>query len=328
MRILSTFLRIAIGTLLALLAFEILLRHLSWSSSISESGHGSTEIYRLLEGWGVSHWDSRGIRVTPPKAGPVLLVVGDSYTESGHVDDDDVYTSRLQSLLGIKVLNDGLSTLSPADYLLAAPEVQTRFRPSWTIIELNAPDLSDDGFIDSKAHFLWREGKLVPTLAPQAKLGRISRLLARLRRRSALMNYGIARGTMFRALAQMPPLFRAADEAAPKPATPHPAFTPPVENELSLMTAAYGGRLTFLFIPEFNKEADVVEKRFLAHCAAARLSCVDLRVAFDDFRTRGRAPFGFPNSYFGQGHMNADGHRAAADLLAHELSSLRRRGLF
>ncbi len=126
----------------------------------------------------------------------------------------------------------------------------------------------------------------------------------------------------------MPPLFRAAHEAAPKSATPPPAFTSPVENELSLMTEAYGGRLTVFFTPGFSTEEDVIEKRFLAHCAAATLSCVDLRVAFDDFRIRGRAPFGFPNSYFGQGHMNAEGHRAAADLLAHELSSLRRRGLF
>src|SRR5450631_3390948 len=132
-----------------------------------------------------------------------------------------------------------------------------------------------------------------------------------------------SRGGMFRALSQMPPLFLAANEGQPTHTAPS-EFTPPVEDELSLMTEAFGGRLTFFFIPGFSTEEDVVEKRFLAHCATARLSCVDLRATFADFRTRGRAPFGFPNSSFAQGHMNAEGHRAAAYHVARELSSLRR----
>ena len=328
MRILPTYLRTAIGVLLALLAFELLLRHLSWNPPISEGGRESTVVYRLLEGWGVSHWDSHGIRTSPSQqAGPVVLAIGDSFTESAQVNDDEVFTARLQSLLGIRVFNAGRSSLSPADYLLDAPKLRSEFRPSWTIIELNAPDLSDDGFVPTKAHFEFHEGRLVPMPPPAVHLGRTSRILARLRPRSALLNYGIARGGMFRALSQMPPLFLAANEGQPARIAP-PELTPPVDDELSLMTEAFGGRLTFFFIPGFSTGEDVVEKRFLARCASARLSCVDLRATFADFRTRGRSPFGFPNSSFAQGHMNAEGHRAAADLLAHELSSLRRRGLF
>lgn len=324
----STYLRSAGGILLAALAFELLLRHLSWNPPIAEGGRESTVVYRLLEGWGVSHWDARGIRLSRPEPpGPVVLTVGDSFTESAHVDDDEVYTSLVQSFLGLKVLNAGRSSLSPADYVLSAPRLLSEFRPAWTVIELNAPDLSGDGFIVTKAHFEIRDGHLVPVPAPVANLGRTSRILARLRPHSALLNYGIARGGMFRTLSNMPPLFRAADES--QVAQGEPAkFTYPVEDELALMTSAFRHRTTFFFIPGINTGEDPIETRFWAYCASTGVSCVDFRAAFADFRLRGRSPFGFPNSQFGQGHLNSEGHRAAARLLARELLSLRRRGLF
>jgi hypothetical protein len=319
-----TFFRSAIGIILAAVAFELALRHLAWTARDPKAGPGSTIAYhRLSEGWGVGHWDAAGIRAAPSPNGPTLLAVGDSFTEAAEVDDDEVFTGWL----GLRVLNAGRASESPADYCLQAQQLLQRYRPAWTIIEINDQDLSDDAFQSSKAHFLVRGSRLVAVPPGSHRLGRISLILGAIREESALVNYAIARIQMFGMSSHSPPLFRAADRTE----TPPPAARMrewPVEQELSAMAAAYDGRVTFFFIPAFQPTESPIEQRFLMNCRAANQSCVDLRAAFGGFSAKGRAPFGFPNSRFGEGHMNAAGHRAAAALIAAELSSVRRRGLF
>jgi hypothetical protein len=141
---------------------------------------------------------------------------------------------------------------------------------------------------------------------------------------------------MYRSASRMPPLFRAADDAERAPVPPAasrgvttgPAFLHTVDAELELLVRSYGGRVTFLFLSPFEGGPDVVEKTFIDNCASRGWSCVDFRGTFADFRARGDAPFGFPNSRFGVGHLNARGHAAAARLLTTELRRLRARGLF
>jgi hypothetical protein len=320
----STLLRSAIGILLAAVASEVALRHLSWIGRDPLGGPGSTIVYhRLNEGWGFGHWDGAGIRASPVSNTPTLLAVGDSFTEAQEVDDDEVFTA----LLGLRVLNAGRASESPADYCLQGPKLLQRYRPAWTLIEINDMDLSDDAFESSKAHFVIRGRRLLAVPTDTHPLGRISRILGAVRRESALANYAVARIQMFGMSSHSPPLFRAADRAA----TPPPAERVrewPVDEELSAMANAYQGRVTFFFIPSFQPAQSPIERRFLMNCRAANRSCVDLRAAFGGFSAAGRAPFGFPNSRFGEGHMNAAGHRAAAMLMAAELSNVRRRGLF
>jgi hypothetical protein len=324
----STFFRSAAGILLAAGTFELFLRHLSWTEKLSPSDPGpSVTIHRLNEGWGLSRWDRRGFRISAGAQGPVVLAVGDSFTEALQVNDEAVFTARVEALAGVRVLNVGRGSESPADYCALAQEYRSRFRPAWTVIEINAADFMDDAFQSSKAHFVVRQGHLVPQQPEPGHPGRISRILAEIRARSALVNYGIARLDMFSSASQAPPLFRAADREKPRQ-TAGPPHNWPVEEELAQMSAAYEERVTFLLIPDFEPSRTSIEERFLAHCQAATLSCVDLRAAFGEFTGRGSAPFGFPNSRFGQGHLNREGHRAAALLLAHEILELRRRGLF
>ena len=280
---------------------------------------------RLREGCGVSRWTTDGARVLPPIVGPRVLAIGDSFTAAEEVNDDQVFTAVLQQNLRVPVVNVGYSSRSPADYVALAPELQAKFRPAWTVIQLATWDLLDDSFNEKKTHFVVRGSALIPVTPPEQPLGRVWRSLAWIRRRSALGNYVVARAGMFRSGASMPPLFRAAD-VAPAPKEEHRVF--PVENEIAAMVAAYGGRVTFLFIPDFDSHAGETELRFLAYCRGAHVSFVDLRDSLSAFRKRGRAPFGFWNSDFGVGHMNADGHSAAAALLSRELDDVRRRGLF
>jgi hypothetical protein len=315
------------GMLLAAAAFEILLRHLAWTSTDSATGL-KTAIQRLNEGSGVSRWDARGVRLSPAENGPVVLAAGDSFIEGLQVNDDEVLTARLATLIGVRVLNVGRASQSPADYCLLAPERLKQFKPAWTVIEINSSDLSDDSFNPSKTHFVLRNSQLVPVEPPPFRLGRISRTLAVIRGNSALANYAIARIDMFRYASQSPPLFRAADRVQPPPPPLAPERDWPVEDELSLMSSAYEGRVTFFFIPDFEAKKAPEERRFLDYCHAANLSCADLRASFGKFSAHGHAPFGFPNSRFAAGHLNAEGHRAAASLLAQELSKVRGRGLF
>jgi len=305
--------------------FELLLRHLAWTDYVaSRDGGAIVGYHRVIEGWGVSHWSGSGIRTTPPISGACILAVGDSFTAGNEVNDDQVFTALLQQKLRVRVANAGFTALSPADYVAGAASLRQAFRPVWTVIELNTSDLSDDSFVASKGHFEVRGSALVSVTPAGRPLGRISRVLSRLRRHSALANYGLARLDMFRTNAS-PPLFRAADASPP---APPPVREWPVEAELDAMARAYDHRVTFLFIPPFEGTPSDIERRFLGYCRNASVSCADLRDSFGAFRASGSAPFGFFNSRFGEGHMNAKGHEAAAELLARELGNLRRHGLF
>ncbi|HKO02926.1 MAG TPA: hypothetical protein VJ032_14605, partial [Thermoanaerobaculia bacterium] len=210
-RIASTLLPFAVGSLLAAGAFELLLRQLAWSSGFDANGQPSMQVRRVEEGSGVLHRDARGVRVTPPIGGAPILAVGDSFTEAAQVNDDDAFTARLQTLLGIPVLNAGVAAQSPADYVLRAPQLKRELQPVWTVIQLNEGDLTSDAFAPSKAQFETRDGKLVAIAGPPVRVGRISRFLSHVRSYSALANYALARVDLFRSASHPPPLFRAAD---------------------------------------------------------------------------------------------------------------------
>jgi hypothetical protein len=81
--------------------------------------------------------------------------------------------------------------------------------------------------------------------------------------------------------------------------------------------------VTFLILPPLEwraptREADG-ESRIRVHCGIRGLSCASLRVGYPNLVARGVSPFGFDNGRFNSGHLNEEGHRLAADLLAAEL---------
>ena len=94
-----------------------------------------------------------------------------------------------------------------------------------------------------------------------------------------------------------------------------------MDEELAVLARAFEGRLTLLLLPPLARSP--VEARILERCAASGWSCVSLRERFDEFAARYESPYGFANSAWGQGHMNAAGHHAAAEILTTELARLR-----
>ena len=313
------------------MAFEVVLRqltfgHVTLDPRVGWMWRSTTVVHRLGEGWGVSHWRDDETRAHAPGAAnaPRVLVVGDSFAESLQVDDDEVFSGRMPT---VNALNIGQSGHSAADYVAFAAEYRDRYRPDWTVVELAPPDLAEDAFSPAKTHF---EDSLNPRVIIMSDAGgRISGKLKPIRRRSDLIDYAMTRLQEYSAGARMPRLFRAADEDTHPPVANAAVITNwPVAAEIARLRNAYSDRLTFFFVPDFFAPPSPVETAFTSECRNASLSCVNMRAVFEDFRNRGDSPFGFPNSKFGEGHLNARGHAAAARLLESELERLRARGLF
>ena len=317
------------GCFTAVLLFEIILRHLYFGLQTWEPNAGwkyrNIELRRyLFEGGSTSRWDARGVRIVPgaTPAGPRILVVGNSYTQGTQVGDADVYTAILQKELRVPVLNAGRDAQTPADDGFAASDHLASLAPAWTIIQVTPHDFDEADIPAGSARFVQADRELV-LVPPRPHFGRFSAYTQPVRRASALVNVGVMRFAVLRDM-PIPPLFHAAD---PPPPAESPRYGP-VERELDALRAAYRGRVTMFLIPEFLDRETSAEARFARWCVTAGVSCVNMRSAFGDFDARGRAPVGFANSSFGTGHLNVEGHAAAAQLLGREIERLRARGLF
>jgi hypothetical protein len=335
--------RILVGVLLALVAAEIVARRVYYVQLDNDPTFGSiirpgTTARFAREGVGWSRWTDHGLRhATPPDPShPAILALGDSYTEALGIDDPDVFTHRLEAATHLQVLNAGRAGASVADYIALAPTYRALYKPVWTVVQLREKDLTTDAWDKRKEGWAYFEGgvgaplTIVPaTIEPR---GHLWHLVDPLRRHLALFSFAIIRFREFRAAAEAePPLFLAGD-AHKAPSTDGNAVLPqaeaqryPVARELELLNAAYQNRVTVLYLPDFDPKApervdSFVEETFDRLCRERGWSCVNLRRSYADFAARHRAPFGFPNSGYNFGHMNADGHAAAAAALARELA--------
>lgn len=301
--------------------------------------------YRL-EGNGLSHWTLYDLRRREPyrPSDPSIVVLGDSFTEALMVRDSEVYSEGLERGLratgmDFQVLNLGFSGASAADYVAYASLYQKLFSPRWTVIQLRKKDLAVDAWDPSKAHFSMdrNDHRLLVEDPPPPHFEEARDSLWKQRVRSVpimLVQLGLVRFQEYLAGARAePPLFRAGDSGeVPLEAGPGDDSRYPVEEELDLMARSYGGRVTYLFLPPFDPEDPAtpeagVEARFDDHCARSGLSCVNLRSTYPGFAQRRKSPYGFPNTAYNAGHMNPEGHRAAASQLLSELSRLHSLGL-
>jgi lysophospholipase L1-like esterase len=330
-----------LGVLLALALAELFLRCFHYARPVRDPIEGmvfrsQTVRMGLGEGSSFSHWNADGARVGPPAAAgaPRVLALGDSFTEALQVRDEQTFTAIAQEQLtrsgmAVRIVNLGRSVRSPADYVAQAPYVLRKFRPRWTIVEVNEPDLGGDSFDRWKTHFVRTPSGLRAVEVTPYESRRVQMIRDTLQS-SALADRLIRKASMYRQSARMPPLFRAADLRRYEASLPESELRRwPAGEILDRLTAAYAGRVTFLFLPPFNTGTGVAETQFLDWCRGRSASCVDLHSVFEQFRAEGKAPYGFANGNgFGAGHLNPAGHAAAARLLAAELQRVRQRGLF
>jgi hypothetical protein len=317
------------GIATALLLFEIVLRHIffgtaTWDARIGWVYYNTELRHHIFEGSATSHWDRRGIREIPGELprGPAILVIGNSVTQAAQVGDAEVYTALLQKRVALPVLNVGHDAQSLADDVVAASRRLSTLPIAWTIVQFGPLDFEERPVQRDRAGLKLANARLVAQPG-EVHFGRFAPVTQWLHRHSGLVNLGLLRFEVLRQ-SPMPPFFRAAD--------PRPVVSPvdygPVELKLDALRDAYGGRVTMFIVPEFLQPETSMERRFTKWCESTGTSCVDLRLIFEDFRKRGRAPTGFSNSNFGFGHLNEQGHIASANLLAAEIERLRSRGLF
>lgn len=324
-----------LGAALAVVAAEVYIRPLYSLSVVYEPGIGYVNAPGRarwgIEGLASSTWAAHGIRVIPGRGleredpHAKVLVLGDSFTEGLMVGDHEVFPAVTQAALDrqevkVDLINAGRSTMSAADYVALAPRYRELFGPTWAVTELRSSDLAEDAWAPDRTHFERDlEGRLfAKPIVPPPRAGR-SGTVFQLRQESMFLGYGVVRLGRFRAAAQAePPLFQASQRA---PAAPKPP-APPVEEELDLLFQAWENRLTLLFISGTDTN-DTTEERVRNYCERHRASCVFTRNSFLDLKARGHEPYGFSNTYLGEGHMNAHGHAVAGRVLAEELTRIR-----
>lgn len=338
-------LKCSLAVLLALLSFDgIALRYFNIEKSndpvlgrVFRAGHTA---YSRLEGNGQAHFIHGGIRRAAPLpsgAPPPLLVLGDSFTEALQVHDDEVYSGVLELIvrqegLSIPVLNFSSSGYSMVDYIDIAPEMLKRTKPAWTIVQVRDNDFTSDAWSPRKRHFVRNPGTGSLTIAgPKDARKAPAPLLDSLYNSIALAPWTFQRLQAFiEGSRNGPPLFQAGRSSGCSTSQAAvPSFdTRLCRQELDRLSRAYGGRLTLLLIAEYDPrfpmqptpEEAVVEQA----AEDLGLSLVITRAAHGDFLKRQASPFGFPNTRFNYGHLNPEGHAAAARLLAGEILRLHR----
>ncbi len=105
----------------------------------------------------------------------------------------------------------------------------------------------------------------------------------------------------------------------------------PVEMELDALLDAYDHRVTILYMARLDPRAPARKTRFDRRleraCAARRVSFVSVRDGYRDLIAAGLSPYGFANTGFNTGHLNATGHALLARLLRPELERIAKHGL-
>ncbi len=105
-----------------------------------------------VEGGGTARFrtDARGLRATahPDERAPGrrrALFVGDSFTEGSQVDDEQLFTRRLErDLGGVECWNAGVGGYSTVQTLLALPAQLARWRPDLVVLQVYDNDLQDN----------------------------------------------------------------------------------------------------------------------------------------------------------------------------------------
>lgn len=325
--------RVAVGVTLALSLVELGVRNLytlryDYDPQLGFVHAAGTRRWGR-EGFATSQWQEHNIRRrTPLDPGrPTVAVLGDSFTEALQVSDDEVFTARVERALAaegkaVQFANLGRSTQSLADYIAHARYYRKLVSQTWTVVQLRLDDLTTDARYDTRPHFSDDGG--APGVVDVVPPNRTDSLW-RARQRSMLVGYAFVRLGEFRSLVDLePPLFRAGTPRRPIP--PPPDSTYPIEAELDLLQRAYENRVTALVLPPYDVAAPMteteVEARVRAHCNSVGLSCVSIRPGFQRLHDQGLAPYGFSNSHFGDGHLNAEGHALAAEALHVELAKV------
>lgn len=290
--------------------------------------------YWKIEGDGSGTWSSNGVRRSgdAPANAHGLLVLGDSYVEALHVNDQEFFGRLLEQKfrahhIDTPVLPIGRSGASVADYIAQAPTYQRLFAPQWVVVEVGDNDFADDAWERRKppgyAYFARSgSGALHIEATPQRDGGVTGYVSDHLPYILPAVLFLQDRSNVVQAYLKdrEQPWFRATESTPSERKEPPATFTKfPVADEVEMLARAYDRHVTLLYLPPFDP-ADpnrkmTNEATLEAAARASGIRFVSLRSRFAAIAATGHAPYGFRNTRFNQGHWNRYGHAAAAELL-------------
>jgi hypothetical protein len=331
------------GATLAIAMLEGLMREVQYAPRIFSHDLGfvvprGARTRWAVEGNGTGHYVEDGVRGGGLTwDGPTVLVVGDSFTEALHVDDEDTFVARAAKMLhskgaNMRLLNLGIAGQRTPSYVELADAYVTRFTPAWTVVVLNGEDLTADMFATSGSYFcVGAKGEpLKLERVPLDSGGSALRKAWRATKSSsALVQRASLQGVGFLGEMKTTHFFRA--EARPITAPPLRASDYPIAQAIDLLFRAYRDRLSIVFLADYSESSPAsvsdVEHAVLQACRARQRSCVSTRDENQQFVGTGDVPYGHPNVGRNVGHLNTRGHEAVANTIAAELMRLRKSGI-
>jgi hypothetical protein len=283
--------------------------------------------------------------------------MGDSMTQALQVDDQDVYTTRLETNLrevGIPaaVLNAGVGNRSMADYVAWAKLYKILFSPDWVVVEVTWCDFQEALASSRPVHFQRNPANgciEVVSPGPQSPPGRAYHAFATLPDALAdrlTFAYPSYRAREFsKWVNNEPPWFHASTQTSVKNKAVQNLGFPSaaaaldvsdgsvsksaglmISQQLDLLKECWHGRLTLLLLTSYNplgpSELCPEEKQIDTLAREKGIGIVRLDEAFNRLPP-GVSPYGFDNlSGYNTGHMNSVGHKIAAELLSDELKRI------
>jgi len=283
-----------------------------------------SEYREYEEGLSVVHFWRDGARVTgnawaaPASTG---LILGDSFAEAYQVGDSEIAASVLerkarQEGRALNVRQYGWSGTSFPVYAAIAPQVLGRLHPAWTAVLVIGANLGARGLTDTG---YWHAGLRPDGTLDLKEISETERIASHSR------TWRATRAVMERSILAYLVIKKLQEALEPRQVA-EASGTGATDDRLATLAGiralrnAYGSHLLLVFIPEISLSGEpdnvAAERGLLETCKNEGVRCVSLRQSLIQARDeRNEMCAGFSNSLPGEGHLNANGHRALADLI-------------
>ena len=298
------------------------------------------------EGYSISQVNSLGMRgaeISPSETGARVLFVGDSYTQALQVSESETFVSRVGQLLSqqttpaVECVNAGRPGANCADYLALASAYTARVRPTYVVVQLDEGSFVTATRRPARGWWLkpepngWAIQREYPTTGA-AELGRA--LLAKLplpyllweRTKAAAVQDGSSPDGGAQQAAAAPAAGKRADPTLS--GAMDPAL---IDWAVGRLAESYGPNLTILYLPtsiRYDRGSTTspspTEEEVARACQRHSVDIVNPRPQMEaEFTSTGQPLSGFANTQPGTGHLNAEGDRIVAEVLAEHLKSRR-----
>lgn len=272
---------------------------------------------QLEEGIAEAHFSPAGARLTGNTSitgAESLVILGDSYVVAREVADGETMGSWIERLArsenhDLNVRQYGWRGASPAQYLLVASQVVSRWNPATVVVVLDGGDLGADALNRAFPRLRIAGNDSVeiitaPSKGDQAHVAHHYSTLATLLRIRSLQ-------VLARAPKSLRSLVHAASETrGEEPTGAMIAALPALE--VSALVKAFGSRLLIVYAADVRvtggERTDASEARLMIACSSHRVRCISMRPMMVHARAQGHVARGFSTTTLGVGHLNAIGH--------------------